>query len=509
MNKNLLFLLLFISTFDFCQNAPWMNFNTTNSLMPSNQVNAIAIDPQGVKWIAAESGFVKYDNNTMVVYNKSNSALKCPHPLGVAIDQQGIKWLATFCQGLVKFDGTTFTIYDSVSSPLPFRTLTSIAIDLNNVIWAGMIYGGIARFDGSNWTFYNKTNSSLPSNYIKSVSVDAQNNKWFGTDNGLVKYDGANWTKYNSSNSGLPDNNVLSIAVDNSGNKWIGTYSGGMAELNDGGWAIYDTLNSGLTCNTVYSISADKQNTLWIGTCHGGLHKFDGTNWTVYNASNSDLPGNWTTVIAVESNGNKWIGLHDYGLSAYNESGVILPVELTKFSGIVSNRDILISWSTATEENSSGFEIERRTPSTNWEKISEIKAAGNSTSAKNYFYTDKGLINGEYYYRLKMTDLDGKFKYSNEIQVSVNAKDEFALNQNYPNPFNPTTTINYSIAKGGNVLLTVYNAIGSKLMVVVNEYKPAGNYSVQFDGSSFAGGIYFYRLESGGYSLVKKLILLK
>ena len=94
----------------------------------------------------------------------------------------------------------------------------------------------------------------------------------------------------------------------------------------------------------------------------------------------------------------------------------------------------------------------------------------------------------------------------NEKQQNINT---FQLSQNYPNPWNPSTTIKYSIAKEGNVKLTVYNAIGSKVATIVNEYKPAGNYSVQFSGNNLASGIYFYRLESGNYSDAKKFILMK
>jgi photosystem II stability/assembly factor-like uncharacterized protein len=85
----------------------------------------------------------------------------------------------------------------------------------------------------------------------------------------------------------------------------------------------------------------------------------------------------------------------------------------------------------------------------------------------------------------------------------------FSLSQNYPNPFNPSTTINYSVAKDGPVKLTIYNIIGSKVASVIDEYKQAGNYSVNFNGSRLASGIYFYRLESGNYSASRKLILLK
>ena len=85
----------------------------------------------------------------------------------------------------------------------------------------------------------------------------------------------------------------------------------------------------------------------------------------------------------------------------------------------------------------------------------------------------------------------------------------YSLQQNYPNPFNPSTTIDYSIAKGGNVKLTVFNSIGRKVATIVDEYKPAGKYTIQFNGRSLASGIYLYRLEAGNYRAAKKFILMK
>jgi hypothetical protein len=90
--------------------------------------------------------------------------------------------------------------------------------------------------------------------------------------------------------------------------------------------------------------------------------------------------------------------------------------------------------------------------------------------------------------------------------ISVN---RFSLKQNYPNPFNPTTTINYSLAKQGNVKLSVYDITGSKVATIVNENKPAGNYAVKFNGGNLASGIYLYRLESEGYNASRKFILMK
>jgi photosystem II stability/assembly factor-like uncharacterized protein len=97
----------------------------------------------------------------------------------------------------------------------------------------------------------------------------------------------------------------------------------------------------------------------------------------------------------------------------------------------------------------------------------------------------------------------------NAVNEKIPDQIKFNLFQNYPNPFNPITSIKYSIPKDGPVKLTIYNIIGSKVATIIDEYKQSGNYSVQFNGSRLASGIYFYRLESGGYSTSKKLILLK
>ncbi len=85
----------------------------------------------------------------------------------------------------------------------------------------------------------------------------------------------------------------------------------------------------------------------------------------------------------------------------------------------------------------------------------------------------------------------------------------YSLKQNYPNPFNPTTNISYSIQKNGFVSLKVYDALGREVTTLVNEVKPAGNYLVNFNAAGLASGIYFYRLQAGGFTQNHKMILLK
>ena len=86
---------------------------------------------------------------------------------------------------------------------------------------------------------------------------------------------------------------------------------------------------------------------------------------------------------------------------------------------------------------------------------------------------------------------------------------EFSLNQNYPNPFNPTTTISYDLSANSFVTLKVYDILGREVATLVNERENAGTYSVKFDGSRLASGIYFYRLTAGSYISTRKLALMK
>jgi hypothetical protein len=87
--------------------------------------------------------------------------------------------------------------------------------------------------------------------------------------------------------------------------------------------------------------------------------------------------------------------------------------------------------------------------------------------------------------------------------------DDYILKQNYPNPFNPSTTIEYSIPKSGNVNLTVYNSLGEEVETLVNSFEEAGTYNINFDAAQLSSGIYYYRLETNEFGAMRKMILLK
>ena len=194
----------------------------------------------------------------------------------------------------------------------------------------------------------------------------------------------------------------------------------------------------------------------------------------------------------------------------------ITPVELASFTAEANNGNVLLNWTTATEKNNEGFEVERRSSerggqsgNAEWEKIGFIEGNGTTTQPHVYSYLDKSLSSGKYSYRLKQIDFDGSFKCSNAAEVSVETPLVFALEQNYPNPFNPSTTIHYQVPDKGLVTLKVYDVLGKEAAVLVNEQKDPGSYSVNFNAAELASGVYFYQIKAGDFVKTKKMILLR
>ena len=209
-----------------------------------------------------------------------------------------------------------------------------------------------------------------------------------------------------------------------------------------------------------------------------------------------------------------------YSSQFFISSGIPIPVELVSFNAVVNEDQVKLSWQTATETNNKGFDVERKVSSkkfvvsSQWEKIGFVKGNGTTTISHSYSYTDQNVNPGRYNYRLKQIDFDGSYRYSNEVEIYVTAPREFALSQNYPNPFNPSTTIKYDIPVQSQVVLKIYDGLGSLVKTLVNETKDPGKYSVTWNGrnndnNQVASGFYICKLTAGKFVNVKKMLLLK
>ncbi len=202
----------------------------------------------------------------------------------------------------------------------------------------------------------------------------------------------------------------------------------------------------------------------------------------------------------------------------------IVPVELTSFTAsvLLNENAIQLNWSTTTETNNSGFEVERaRLRSSNyavasWEKIGFVPGFGSTTEPKSYSFSDEDVTTGTHKYRLKQIDFDGSFEYSNEIEIEVDfTPKEFVLYQNYPNPFNPSTTIKYSLPVESQVSINIYNALGEMIEELVSKTQSYGNYEVTWNAQNYSSGIYYYSFEvnsadgSQSHREMKKIVFLK
>ncbi|HVN48737.1 MAG TPA: YCF48-related protein, partial [Bacteroidota bacterium] len=137
-------------------------------------------------------------------------------------------------------------------------------------------------------------------------------------------------------------------------------------------------------------------------------------------------------------------------------------------------------------------------------------------SIQDTTYTDINTGGAKYYYKVTAKDYSGNESPELNIGTITGVEQEtsqlphaYSLEQNYPNPFNPSTQIQFSIKQTGSVLLKVYNLMGQEVETLVSQTMEPGTYTVQFNASSLASGMYFYRLQSGTYVATKKMLMIK
>lgn len=196
-----------------------------------------------------------------------------------------------------------------------------------------------------------------------------------------------------------------------------------------------------------------------------------------------------------------------------------LPVSLSSFTHSTNKRTVTLMWVTEWELNNSGFEVER-TPlkaeggKDEWQKIVFVPGKGTTNTANGYMYKDENLKTGKYKFRLKQIDLSGNYEYYElQDEVSIAPPGKFDIGQNYPNPGNPNTKINFEMPVNGKVHIVVYDILGREVVTLLNEDREADYYTVEFNGSNIASGVYFYRIYAEGegqkFTKTMKMIIVK
>jgi photosystem II stability/assembly factor-like uncharacterized protein len=355
---------------------------------------------------------------------------------------------------------------------------------------------------GNNWT----QQISGIGNDLSSVFFISPTTGWAVGGNAIINTidGGNNWTQQSSGTT----EGLTSIYFTSSTIGWAVGWNGTILKTTDGG-NNWNAQTSGTTdgLESVYFTSPT-------------------TGWVV----GGDFNPNGGTILCTTDGGNNWIeqpsGMTEVLISVFfispttgwavGSSGTILNttnggllVELTSFTATSNGKEVILSWSTASEINNQGFEIQRSTEGVEYFTVGFVNGHGTTTEQQNYSYSDKNLDNGKYFYRLKQVDYDGSYDYSDVVEVEWRAFNSYLLEQNFPNPFNPTTTIGYGLQNKSNVKITILNAIGEEVAVVLNEEREAGFHRVEFNAANLPSGVYFYQLRAGDFVETKKMILLK
>ena len=328
-------LLLFLSNSPFLF-SQFTVYNSGNSPLPDNNVQSIAVDRFGKKWIGTDIGLAVFNDTNWTIYNTGNSGLPNDGVRSIAFDKNDVAWIGTYFGGLAKFNGTTWTVYNMSNSGLPNDFVKAIDFDSLGNVWVGTGYG-FARFDGVTWTTWNSSNSIFVSDNILALKINRKTEfKYIGTNNGgygeLDNMD--NITIYTNGNSNLVDNTQQAISLDTSGYQSLGLAADGMMIHYTGNvWQWYYNLNSGIPSNTVYDICTDSLNSKYIGSL-AGLTKFDGTTWTTWSTFNSNIPNDFVHKVALERNQIIWIG------TPSGAAKMVLPVGMNEFENDNSSINI-------------------------------------------------------------------------------------------------------------------------------------------------------------------------
>ena len=276
-------------------------------------------------------------------------------------------------------------------------------------------------------------------------------------------------------------------------------------------WSYPMVFQFGVT--SIPDIDNDGVDDVIAGDQDGTLYCINGKGDSLIFSKN--YPGDWIYTVnkmpSIDGNGSYEIltGTKNGKVVCLSGGLNVIPVEMNTFTASVADGKVLLNWSTASETNNYGFEVERKNGNSSWNKIGFVPGTGTTTQMHSYSYTDENVSAGDYSYRLKQVDFDGSFEYSQVVEAVVGGAYEFALEQNYPNPFNPLTNIKYSLKAKSYVELKVINLLGEEVKTLVSEEQQAGSYTINFDASSLASGIYFYTLKAGDFVSTKKMILLK
>lgn len=332
---------------------------------------------------------------------------------------------------------------------------------------------------------------------------------------------GGGWTLAAATRLGAPggfETGRAGLAVDRAGRVWIAGatasdqfptqdaaqagYGGGandafVARLDATGQALgYATFLGGFEADVVTSLALGDDALCLTGS-----------------TGSSDFPTQAALQPAFDGPSTGGDGLSSAFVTCYQvaRGGPPPPVELTAFAARVDAGAVVLTWTTASETNNTGFEVQRRadTDDGTWTPLAFVEGAGTTTEPQTYQHRVRGLSGGMHRFRLRQIGASGAVTFSPEVEVRLDVPERFALYGAYPNPSRGRATIPFDVAEATTVRLTVYDVLGRTQAVLVDQEYAPGRYEVPYDGRRWASGMYFFVIEMGDFRDVKKVLLLR
>ena len=189
----------------------------------------------------------------------------------------------------------------------------------------------------------------------------------------------------------------------------------------------------------------------------------------------------------------------------------VLPVELTSFTAVANLETAVLTWTTASETNNSGFEVQHQPPTASvYETVAFVTGHGTTLTEQTYRHTLTNLLPGLHRFRLKQIDYDGAFSYSPTIEADINVAERYAMGMAYPNPFHQEAQFMLAVQHEQVVRVTVHDALGRQV-ALLHDGMMRGRQAhlMTMDGTPWTPGIYIVRVMGTRFTTTQTLLLLR
>jgi ligand-binding sensor domain-containing protein len=295
------------------QKDEWVIYNTTNSGLPDNQINAIAVDKNNIAWAGTPKGLAYLENGSWKFFDTSNSPLPSSFIRAIAVEEVNIIWIGTD-KGVARYDNGNWQVFTTGNSPFTNNAVMCMTYNkVNKTLWIGFEGGELASISAqSNWKVID-----AGSDLVLSMSADQNGDLWVGTFNSFAftgsikKWQNNKWTSFRLPEMGYPSAFPYALTVDNNNNVLAalsGTSVKNVIRQKNSQWEEMSTPENAGGFKTLVC----ENNSTWAGGNY--LYKLESEHHSTFS-----IPGANSGILSMtaDTKGKKWLGTLYSGVVTY------------------------------------------------------------------------------------------------------------------------------------------------------------------------------------------------